>query len=93
MIKKKKYEEIYTKIKEFKDKVSPIMKTTLKTLKKYSNYIKNTLETDYTNGCLEGVNNLIKCIKRVSFGYRNFENFRKRVLIIKQVIPISNQDI
>ena len=93
LIKKKKYEEIYTKIKEFKDKVSPIMKTTLKTLKKYSNYIKNTLETDYTNGCLEGVNNLIKCIKRVSFGYRNFENFRKRVLIIKQVIAISNEYI
>ena len=33
-----------------------------------------------TNGATEGITNLIKVVKRQGFGYRNFENFRLRVL-------------
>ena len=32
-----------------------------------------------TNGFIEGINNKIKVIKRVSFEYRNFNNFRTRI--------------
>ncbi len=34
-----------------------------------------------TNAFAEGVTNKIKCIKRIGFGYRNFERFRERVLV------------
>ena len=34
----------------------------------------------YTNGFTEGCNNKIKVIKRVSFGIRNFDYFRNRIL-------------
>ena len=34
----------------------------------------------YTNGFTEGCNNRIKVIKRVSFGIRNFDYFRNRIL-------------
>ena len=34
-----------------------------------------------TNGPTESVNNLIKRIKRVGFGFRNFENYRIRALL------------
>ncbi|WP_165626433.1 transposase, partial [Streptococcus equi] len=30
---------------------------------------------------LEATNNLIKVIKRNAFGFRNFENFKRRILI------------
>jgi len=43
--------------------------------------IKNVLETDYSNAKLEATNKLIKDIKRLGFGFRNFINFRKRVFI------------
>jgi transposase len=33
-----------------------------------------------TNAFSEGVTNKVKCIKRIAFGYRNFERFRDRVL-------------
>ena len=36
----------------------------------------------YTNGYIEGLNNFIKVIKRVAFGYRNFDNFKTRILYI-----------
>lgn len=35
----------------------------------------------YSNAKLEATNNLIKVIKRNAFGFRNFENFKLRILI------------
>ena len=37
-------------------------------------------ETSYYNAKLEATNNLINLIKRNIFGFRNFENFKKRFL-------------
>lgn len=36
---------------------------------------------DYTNGPVEGTNNKIKVIKRTAYGFRNFFNFRVRILL------------
>ena len=58
------------------------MKISIHTLIKYKEYIKNTLTFDYSNGRIEGTNNLIKVIKRIAFGYRRFAHFRTRILII-----------
>lgn len=51
-----------------------------KTLIHWSSEILNSFKTNYTNACMEGKNNKIKVLKRVSFGFRNFENFRTRIL-------------
>ena len=61
------------------------MLTALKTLKKYMKYIKSNI----TNGLIEGLNNKIKSIKRTAFGYSNFSNFKKRILIQAGIISIS----
>ena len=61
----------------------------LKTLKKYMKYIENMFESNITNGLIEGLNNKIKSTKRTAFGYSNFSNFKKRVLIQVGIIPIS----
>ena len=42
--------------------------------------ILNALDAPWTNGFTEGCNNKIKVLKRVCFGVRNFDNFRKRIL-------------
>ena len=34
------------------------------------------------NGIIEGKNNLIKVIKRIAYGYRNFDFFRLRTMYI-----------
>jgi transposase len=47
----------------------------------WTKYILNSFECPYTNGFTEGTNNAIKVIKRNAFGYRNFENFRNRILL------------
>ncbi|MBP2015780.1 transposase, partial [Anaerococcus degeneri] len=40
---------------------------------------------EYSNGAIEGINNYIKVLKRVAFGYRNFANFRTRILISRNL--------
>ena len=44
------------------------------------NEIINSLDVPWTNGFIEGCNNKTKVLKRVSYGMRNFSNFRKRIL-------------
>lgn len=34
------------------------------------------------NGYIEGINNQIKAIKRIAFGYQNFTHFRNRIMCI-----------
>ena len=47
-----------------------------------SSYFKTFEGHKLSNAFIEGMNNKIKVIKRVSFGYRSFLNFRKRILLI-----------
>lgn len=59
----------------------PEFENCIKTFYKWRYYIAESFETDYTNAFTEGKHNLIKVLKRISFGFRNFTNFRKRILL------------
>jgi len=77
--------------KDYND-ISKQMKTTLNTLKKYSKYIKNTLEYSYSNGVMERNNNTCKLFKRISFGYRNFKNMKSRIMIVTNIFRKEKRD-
>ena len=55
-------------------------KTCGNTMAEWSTSILNAIEFGYTNGRIEGMNNKIKVLKRVSFGVYNFNRFRNRIL-------------
>lgn len=55
-------------------------------LKKYKQGLQNAFDLRYSNGVTEGLNNKIKLIKRVSYGYRNFYHLRDRIYIIQGLI-------
>ena len=61
------------------------MANAIKTIKRYREYMINGVKYEYSNGTLEGVNNKIKLVKRVSYGYNSFDNFRLRILIISRL--------
>jgi len=52
-----------------------------RTVKKWFDKIANFHLTRLSNGPTESINNLIKRIKRIGFGFRNFENYRIRALL------------
>ena len=59
------------------------MFTAIKTLRKYKRQIKNTMYyNELSNGPLEGINNKIKVIKCISYGYRSFSNFKAKILLV-----------
>jgi len=61
--------------------VHPLFQTVFKTFLKDKEKIVHALQLHYSNAKLEATNNLIKLIKRNTFGFRNFENFKKRIFI------------
>ncbi|MCB9085222.1 MAG: ISL3 family transposase [Bdellovibrionaceae bacterium] len=58
----------------------PEIKTLRKTLMKWRNEILNYFITRLTNARTEGFNNLAKLYQKRAFGYKNFENYRLRLL-------------
>ena len=78
----KNYQLLETILNSKYDNISKHMKTSVNTLKDFMPHIKNTLETPYNNGVMERNNNTCKLIKRIAFGFRNFRNFKARILII-----------
>lgn len=66
-------------------KISEYMKTSLNTLREFREYIKNALETTYSNGVMERNNNTCKLIKRVAFRFKNFKNFKARIILTTNV--------
>lgn len=69
----------------FRDRVGFKMQVSIDTCLEYIDYLKNSFNFEYSNGAIECINNYIKVLKRVAFGYRNFANFRTRILISRNL--------
>jgi transposase len=59
----------------------PEFKACRRMLKNWKPYILNAFDCPYSNGFTESCNNGIKTLKRIAFGFRNFHNFRARILL------------
>lgn len=76
--------EIFLSIINGKNKkISKYMKKALKTFRDMQKYILNAFDYEYSNGIVEGTNNLIKQIKHTAYGYRKFKHLKARVMLIK----------
>ena len=87
-IKNNKYNELEIILNNKNECISSYMKKSIKTLKGYLPYIKNTLTNPYHNGFVEGNNNFIKVLKRIEFGFRSFCRFKARIMICKNLLHI-----
>ena len=59
--------------------IKPI-KTLSETLTEWKSEILNYFTTKLTNGRTEGFNNLAKVVQRRAFGFKNFQNYKLRLL-------------
>ena len=59
------------------------MDTAISTLKKNMTAVLNSVDYDFYNGPVEGIKRRIKSLKRSCFGFRNLDNFRKRIALIR----------
>ena len=65
--------------------ISNKMKKALKTFNNLEEYILNSFDYEYSNGVVEGINNVIKQIKHVACGYKKFKHLKARVMLIKGI--------
>ena len=68
----------------FRNSNSPIkeLASVAKTYHNWAAEIRHSLEFSYSNGCIEGINNKIKTLKRLSFGMPNFIHFKVRIMLL-----------
>lgn len=66
--------------------ISDKMNKALNLYKENIKYIENSFKYNINNGIIEGTNNLIKCLKRIAFGYRKYDHFIARIFLIKGII-------
>lgn len=85
----KRLESIVTQ--SYSSDLSSYMKTSLKTLRKHLKMINNTFEYPYNNGRIEGINNKIKVLNRVAYGYRNFLNYKNRIILHFNLNPTKTK--
>lgn len=75
------YNQLTTWAKEAHMLALPVLAPFLKTLANWQEHIANFAESRLTNAATEGLNNIIRYVKRISFGLPNFEHMRLRVLL------------
>jgi transposase len=66
-------------IEQAKNLKHNILNAFIKTLERHVENILNFFTHRVSNGIVEGINNVIKAIKRNGFGFRNFENFKLKI--------------
>ena len=72
--------------------ISKKMKKALKTFNNMEKYIINSFDYEYSNGIVEGTNNVIKQIKHTACGYKKFNHLKARVMLIKCIYnPIKKK--
>lgn len=72
-------------------KISKKMKKALKTYKDMKIFVNNALDYEYSNGIVEGINNVIKQAKHTACGYKKFDHLKARVMLIKGLLnPINS---
>lgn len=82
-------QEAAIKLKEFRMHAFvadiPEFNACLTMLKNWEPYILNAFTRTYFNGFTECISNTIKVIKRIAYGYPNFDNFKLRILHTLQI--------
>ena len=88
----KRDKDLFLSIINNKDKnISDYAKKANKTFINMKNHILNALDYEYSNGIVEGTNNLIKQIKHSACGYRKFKHLKARVMLVKGLLnPIKS---
>ena len=72
--------------------ISTYAKKAIKTFINMEKYIVNAFDYEYSNGIVEGTNNLIKQIKHTACGYRKFSHLKARVMLVSVCLILLNHN-
>lgn len=88
-LREKEPDLFFNLIKELPEHLDEAFRTKLQGLIKYEEGIRNAMIYPYSNGKIEAKNTHIKTLKRVSYGFKSFDNMRTRIFMMNQLIVIK----
>ena len=77
----KNWEEGLEKISKWLKQVKYLFPKSRKTIMNWIGEIISYFDKRTTNGIVEGINNKIKLVKRLAYGFRNFDSFCTRTFL------------
>lgn len=78
-------------LKELPETLDFEFRKKLQHLQHYEESVRNSLIYSYSNGKIEAKNTHIKTLKRVSYGFKSFENMKLGIFMINHFIEIREQ--
>ena len=69
-----------------KQTVDKQMHQTLLTFKRNYSGVLNSISSNYSNGCFEGINRKIKQVERTAYGYNSFRHLLIRIRLEENII-------
>lgn len=85
----KDHESFFTLLHQLPETLDREFRLKLQNLLRYEEGIRNALIYPYSNGKIEAKNTHIKTLKRVSYGFKSFENMRIRIFLTNQFIQVK----
>ena len=79
----------FTLLKNLPETLDVQFRTKLQNLLTYEEGIYNAMIYPYSNGKIEAKNTHIKTLKRLSYGFKSFENMKIRIFLINQLIQVK----
>ena len=80
---------IFDTIRTISDKLNPEFRQSIQNLENHEEGIRNAIIYPYSNGKVQAKNTHIKTLKRVSYGFKSYENMRTRIFLMNGLIKIK----
>ena len=82
-------ESFFTLLKNLPERLDESFRKKLQNLVSHEEGIHNAMIYPYSNGKIEAKNTHIKTMKRVSYGFKSFENMKIRIFLMNQLIKVN----
>lgn len=86
---RKDYEQFFEQLGSLPEELDETFRTTISHLLAYKEGIRNAMIYPYSNGKLEAMNTHIKTLKRVSYGFKSFQNMKTRIFLLNDLIKMT----
>ena len=89
MFEKSKYlGEGILNLRDWLNKAQLYYRNSVATIRRWFAEVVGYFEKRTTNGIVEGINNKLELLKRCQWGFRNFNNFKRRALLFWHYLNI-----
>jgi transposase len=83
------HEQFFEQLRSLPEELDETFRTTISHLLSYEEGIRNAMIYPYSNGKLEAMNTHIKTLKRVSYGFKSFQNMKTRIFLMNDLIKMT----